>query len=164
MLAATVAARRLGRGEARQQPLGQRACGRLERLGQRVDRLAGDEDVPLGGVAGARAAARPVVAAGAGERRAAAGGVDDPDLALVPALVGLGQALDDLLGRESLPQKREAIGAVARIRVRLRRDGAHLRLRPGHDRPDGEELRLHGHAPLPGVEIARHDRVRRDRA
>ena len=164
MLAATVAAGSLGRGEARQQSLGQRAFGRLEGLSECVDRLAGDEDVPLGGVPGAGPAACPVVAAGAGERGAPAGGVDDAELPLVAAVVGLGQALDDLLGRQALPQQREAIGAVARIRVRLRRDGAHPGLRPGDDRPDGQELRLHGDAPLSRIEVARHDRIRRDHA
>ena len=62
LLAATVAARGLGRSEARQQSLGQRAFCRLEGLRQRVDRLAGDEDVALGGVPGAGPAACPVVA------------------------------------------------------------------------------------------------------
>ena len=82
LLAAAVATRGLSRCEARQQSLGQRAFRRLEGLGEGVDRLAGDEDVALGGVAGPRAAACPLVAAGAGERGAAAGGVDDPELPL----------------------------------------------------------------------------------
>ena len=66
LLAATVATGGLGRSEARQESLGQRAFGRLEGLRQRVDRLARDEDVALGGVAGPDTAACPVVA---GRRR-----------------------------------------------------------------------------------------------
>ena len=62
----------------------------------------------------------------AGERGAAAGGVDDAELTLVAAVVGLGQPLDDLLGRQTLPQEREPVRAVARVRVGLRRDRAHL--------------------------------------
>ena len=63
LLAAAVAARRLRRVEAVEQPLGEREPrGRLERLGERVDGLRRDEDVPLRRVAGAGAAAGPVVA------------------------------------------------------------------------------------------------------
>ena len=164
LLAATVATGGLGRREARQQSLGQRAFCRFERLRQRVDRLARDENVALGGVPWADSAACPVVAGCAGERGAAAGGIDHSELTLVSAFVGLGQPLDDLLGRQTLTQEREAVRAVARIRIGLRRDGAHLRLGPGDDRPDGEELRLHGNAPLPRIEVAGHDRIRRDQA
>ena len=49
---------------------------------------------------------------------------------------------------QALAQEREPVAAVARVRVRLRRDRADARLGPGHDRADGEELRLRRDAPL----------------
>ena len=61
--AAAVAARGLGGVEAVEQPLGERrARRRLERLRERVDGRARDEDVALRRVAVARAAARPGMA------------------------------------------------------------------------------------------------------
>jgi hypothetical protein len=41
------------------------------------------------------------------------GTVDDAELALVAAVVGLGQAAYHLLGREALPQQSEPVGPVA---------------------------------------------------
>ena len=161
---AAVAARRLRRVEAVEQPLREPLPGRrLERLGERVDRLARHEDVPLRGVAGAGAAARPGVALVARVGRRPALGIDDPELAVGAALVRRGEPLDHLLGAEPVAQEREPSRAVAGIRVRLRRDRADVRLRPRDDRADREELRLRRHAPLPRLEVARADRVRRDR-
>ena len=78
---ATVATGRLGRVEAVEQPLGERrARRRLERLRERVDGRARDEDVPLGGVALSRAAAGPGVALVTRERGRPALAVDDPEL------------------------------------------------------------------------------------
>src|SRR5438105_9395577 len=63
LLAAAVAARRLRGGEAREQPLGERLAGAaLEGGRERVDGLAGDEDVPLDREPRSGQAARPVVA------------------------------------------------------------------------------------------------------
>ena len=136
---------------------------RLERLRERVDRRGRDEDVPLRRVAVAGAAAGPVVAPRAGER-----------LALGPARrrrrAGAGRGPSSASSSRSttsaapqpLPEQREPVRPVARVRVRLRRDGAGLRLGPGDDRADGEELRLHRDAPLARVEVAGDDRVRRD--
>ena len=163
LLAAAVAARGLGGGKAVEQPLRQRAARALEGLGERVDGLRGDEDVPLGGVAGAGAPACPVVAAGAGEARGASLGVDHPELTTVALVVRVGQSGDDGLRVQAVAQQCQPVRAVAGVRVRLRRDGARVRLSPGHDRPDGEELRLHRHTPLARVEVARDDRVRADR-
>ena len=163
LLAAPVAARSLRGGEALDQALGQRAGRRLERLRERVDGLSGDEDVPLRRVAGAGAAAGPVVAARAGEARAAPCRVDDSELAALALVVGLGQPAHDLVGGQSLAQEREPVRAVAGVGVRLGRDGADLRLGPGNDRPDREELRLHRDAPLARVEVAGDDRVGADR-
>src|SRR5919204_3334054 len=94
------------------------------------------------------------------EGRAAPLSVDDPDLAVLAALVRLRQPLDDLLGGQPLAEQREPLGAVARIRPRLRGDRAHVRLRPRDERADGEELRLHRDAPLAAAEVATDDRVR----
>src|SRR5215210_9425584 len=80
LLSAPVAARFLGRGEAIEQPIGERpASAALERLRERVDRGARDEDVALGCVAGACPPARPVEALATGEGRASALPVDDPE-------------------------------------------------------------------------------------
>src|SRR5207244_2202198 len=137
LAAPAIAARRLGGVEAVEQALGQRSpAGRLEGGGERLDRLLRDEDVALGRVARPRPAAGPVEAARAGVARAPALRVDDAELALGAALVRGGQLRDDLLGRKPLPQQREALRAVAGIRVRLRGNGSHVRLGPGDDRAD----------------------------
>ena len=160
LLAAAVAAGGLGGVEAVQEAERERLPGRpLEGVGEPVHRGLRDEDVALGRVAGARPAAGPRVAAFAGVRRRASLAVDDAELPLRAALVRGGQPLDDLLGRESLAEQRQAVRAVARVRVRLRRDRADVRLRPGDDRADGEELRLDGDTPLARLEVAGDDRV-----
>ena len=82
-------------------------------------------------------------------------GVDDAELAVLAAVVGRGQPRDHLLGARALAQQREPVRPVARVRVRLRRDRADVRLRPGDDRADGEELRLRRDAPLARLEVAR---------
>src|SRR5207247_4919238 len=131
--------------------LGERLAGApLERRGERRDRLLGDEDVPLRRVAGAGPTARPREAVAAGEGCAAAASVDDAELAVVAPLVGGGKPLDRLLGGEAVTEQREAVRAVARVRVGLRRDRAYVRLRPRHERADGEELRLRRDSPLAG--------------
>ena len=89
--------------------------------------------------------------------------VDDAELPLVAAVVGVGRAARRPPRRDSpLAQQREPVRPVARVRVRLGRDRADVRLGPRHDRADREELRLRRDAPLAGVEVAGGDRVRRD--
>ena len=164
LLAAAVTAGGLRRGEAVEEPLGERlAGGGEERLHERVDGFRGDEDVALGRVEVGGAAAGPVVAGGAGVRRAPAGRVHDAELALVAALVRRRQELHDLGRAVAGPQQVEPVRPIARVRVGLGRDRADVRGRPRHDRADGQELRLRRHAPLAGVEVAGADRVRRDR-
>jgi hypothetical protein len=163
LLAAPVAACVLRGGEALEQPLGEGFSGRgLERVGERVDGLGGDEDVPLRRITGAGAPARPVVALGARERCASAGRVDDAQLAVLAALVRAREALDHPVGREPIAQQREPVRPVARVRVRLRRDGSDLGLGPRDDGADGEELGLYGDAPAARLEVTGGDRVRRD--
>jgi hypothetical protein len=163
LLPTAVAAGCLCSHETFEQPLHERqALGLLEGLRERCDCLLADEDVALRGIAGAGSAPRPVEAIGSGVAGSAAVAVDDPDLALGTALVGAGQARDGVVGREPFAQEREALGAVARVGERLRGDRSDLGLGEGTDRADGEELRLHGDAPLPRLEVARRDRVRRD--
>src|SRR5262249_15053902 len=88
LLAAPVAAGRLSCGQTLDQPLSELEMAvRLEGGCEGVDGRRRDEDVPLRRVALARAPARPLVTARPGERRGASGGVDDADLAFVPAFV-----------------------------------------------------------------------------
>ncbi len=164
LLAAPIATGRLRRGEALEQALRESTVACLERLGERVDRRPRDEDVSLRGVPGTRPPAGPLEAAGAGVARADALAVDHSDLTLLAAVVGLGQRRDHLLRGAALPQERESLGPVTRVRVGLRGDRADLCLGPGHDRADGEKLRLDGDSPLLRRDIAGDDRVRRDRA
>ncbi len=163
LLPAAVSTRRLRGVEAVEEPLHERlAGGCLEGVREPVHRLRGDEDVPLRRVPVADASARPLVALVARVARAAPLAVDDPELALGAVLVGRGQALDHLVGGNPFAEQREPFGPVPRVRPRLRRDRAHERLGPGNDRADAEELRLHRDAPLPRLEVAGADRVRRD--
>src|SRR5262249_12922684 len=126
------------------------------------DRLARDEDVALRRVARARAASGPRMALVAGVRRRTAFRVDDPQLAARAVLVPAGEALDGLVGAEPVAQEREPLWAVPPVRVGLPRDRPHVRLGPGYDRAARGELRLRPHAPLPRLEVARADRVRRN--
>ena len=91
-------------------------------------------------VAGPGAATGPVVTLAAGERGAAAIRVDDAELAVLASSSAEVRPLDRLLGGHALPEKREPVRPVARIRVGLGRHGARLRLRPRHDRADAEKL------------------------
>ena len=90
---------------------------------------------------------------------AATGRVDDAELAVLAAVVGRRQPLDHLGRAQPLGEQREPVGAVARVRVGLRRDRPDTRLRPRHDRADREELRLRRDAPLRRLEVAGGDRV-----
>src|SRR5437016_14271283 len=66
LLSAPVAACTLRCGQTVDQPDGETLAGRrLERVGERVDCLGSDQDVPLGGVAASCASAGPVDALGA---------------------------------------------------------------------------------------------------
>ena len=160
LLAPAIAARRLGCCEALEQALGERPPrGSRECRRERGDGLLADEDVPLGRVARAGSPAGPVHALRAGEAGAASVRVDDAELAVVAAVVGGGQARDDLLGGQSLAEECKAVRAVAGVRVRLGRDRSHVWLRPRHDRADGEKLRLRRDTPLACLEVARGDRV-----
>ena len=81
---------------------------------------------------------------------------------MVAALVLARELVDDLLGGEAFAKQLEPVRPVARVRVRLGRDGSDVRLRPGDDRADGEELRLDRDAPLLRVEVDGDDRVGRE--
>jgi hypothetical protein len=90
------------------------------------------------------------------------GGVDYAELTVIAPVVGAGQPLDDLAGGAALAEQAEPVRPVAGVGVGLCRNGADLRLGPGDDRADGQELRLDRDAPLPCVQVAGDDRVRRD--
>ena len=163
LLAAAIASCRLRRVEAREQPLRERLVRRRgERFRQRVDRRLGHEDVSLRRVARAGAAAGPFEATAARERRAAAVSIDDAELPLVSAVVGRRERVHDVLRAPSVAEERQPLGAVTRIRVRLRRDRADVRFRPRDDAAHREELRLHADSPLACVEIAGGDGIGRD--
>src|SRR5581483_10651009 len=100
----------LRRVEAVQEAVRERIARRpLERLGQRVDGCAGDEDVPLRRVARPGAPTGPVDAFAPGVGRRAALRVDDPELAVLAALVRGGEPFDRLLCGQALPQQRESV-------------------------------------------------------
>ena len=165
LLAAPVPPGDLSCGQAFDEPLGQlEMFVLLERRREGVDRLLRDEDVPLRRIAVARPPARPVVALGTGERGRATCAVDDPDLPLCAILVRGGESLDHLRRRPSLAQQGQPVRAVPGVRVRLRGDRPDVRLRPGHDRADREEFRLHSDAPLGRREVTGDDRVGGDEA
>src|SRR5205807_10441196 len=130
--------------EAQSEGLSGRA---LERVREGVHRRLRDEDVALRRVALTGPSARPVVTLAASEGLRAPLAVDDTELPLRAAAVGGSQPLDDLAGREPLPEQDEPVRAVARAGVGLRRDRTDVRLCPRNDRSDSEELRLDGAAP-----------------
>src|SRR5207253_7870304 len=107
-------------------------------------------------------AAGPLEAFGAGEGRAVGLAVYYADLPVGPPLVRGGQACDDLLRAQALPQQRKALRPVARVGVGLGRDRADAGLGPRDDRAYGEELRLRRDSPLSGLEIAGRDRISGD--
>src|SRR4029079_4559932 len=111
LLAAPVGSCRLGGVEAVEQTLRERAGAGLEGLGDGVDRLFGDEDVSLRGVALAGAATCPVEAFRAGVAGAATPAVDDAELAVIAAVVSGRQALDDVVRAQALAQELEALRA-----------------------------------------------------
>ena len=79
-----------------------------------------------------------------------------------PPVVGGRQPLHGLLRAEPVTEQREAVRAVTRVGERLGGDRPDVRLGPGDDGADTEELRLDGDAPLLRLEVARDDGVRRD--
>ncbi len=165
LLTALVSARGLGGIEAVEQAFGERpACGRLERLRERVDGFSRHEDVALRRITVSRAPSRPLVAFAARVRCGAAARVDNTELAMLAPVVCLRESLYDLVGGHSLAEERKPVRPVARVRVRLCRDRADVRLGPRDNGADREELRLRCNSPLTCVEVARDDRVRRDDA
>ena len=133
LLPAPIAARRLSRVEAVEQPLGERARAYFEGVCDCVDSLGRDQNVALGGIAGSGSASGPLHALVAGVGCGAALAVDDAELPVVASFVGCGKAFDDLFRAEPFVQEREAARAVARVRVGLGRDRADFGLCPGDD-------------------------------
>ena len=160
--AAVVAACRLRRIERGEQPLGERAGCRVERLTHRRPDLGRAEHVPLhahvlrGQVAGMGDAAL------AGMRCGRAARIDERDLPDPAALVGLEQLVERLARASSRGQQREPARPVPALGERLRRDRAHARLGPRARGAGVEGARLDGHAQLAGLGVAPDDRVRHD--
>ena len=160
LLPTAVAAGRLGRVEAVEEPLGQRRAGRpLERLGERVNGVAGDEDVALGRVARSGAAARPGLAFLSGERRRPPLRIHDPDLPALASLIIGEQQLQGLFGALPAREQLQALGPERRVPERLRRERTDPGFRPGHHGADREELRLHAHPRLAGLGVEADGRM-----
>ena len=156
---ANVAAFSLGRVERREESIDQLALGTAVRLGHRRPHRVLEHHVGLHGKSVADDMPRFRNRRRTGMRCDAAERIDHRDL-------------PNLLHRIRGEQTRERVGRalarahqvepelpVRRIGGRLRRDRADSRFCPRDDRADGEVMRLHGNAKLPGVRIARDNRV-----
>src|SRR5918996_4126893 len=140
LLSTTVSARvvtSLKRGE---QPHGELTLCVFERVGHPVDDLRSGEDVALTAVATAGSPTGPLEALVSREGRGATLRVYDAELARRPALVRLGQLADDVLRRPARREQAQAVGPVAEVGPRLRRDRPGPGPSPRDDRPDREEL------------------------
>ena len=153
-----IAAGLIARREGRQQPVRQGSLRSLEGRQCVVDHSRPDEDVALD----RHVLRRPTPGPGqAGRPRVggrAAVGVHDAELTLGRGLVHFGEGSDDGRGVVAPSKPRKPIRTVRDVRKCLARDRADPRLRPGHDRPDRQELRGHGHAEVAGRGIAGDDR------
>src|SRR5215207_4649538 len=89
---------RLPRVQRRQQPPGEVPGSCLESLCHRLDGLAPDEDVALGGVVLSCHAPGPLEALAPGEGRYPPHGVDDAQLPVLALIIGGDQRLDRLFG------------------------------------------------------------------
>ena len=116
--------------------------------------------VRLHGVAASRDVSGPLDALRPGVRRDVSLRVDHRDLPDVPARVGGEKAVERLPGRLPAPHQGQSERPVRRIDERLRRNRSDTRLRPRHNAPHREPVRLHGDAQVAGDGILRHDRVR----
>jgi hypothetical protein len=162
LLAPGITARGLPRIERRHQPLSQHTFGFLERPSHLPDDRLSRQDVSLRGVVLTLDITRPVAGARPGVRRDPALGVDDRQLPAILARIRLGQATDDLLGREALLEQGESLGSVRLVGRGLRGDGSDARLRIRHDGGGPEGTGLHGDAELFGDGVPGDDGERRD--
>jgi hypothetical protein len=79
--------------------------------------------------------------------------IHDPELAEIPLRIGLGELSSDLVRRQALAEELEGSRPVSGVGVRLRCHGPDSRFNPRHHGPDGEELRLDGHAKVAVLRI-----------
>ena len=152
---ALVPARRVAGHERGQQPVAQVALG----LGERAGELGHDglprKDVALRGEAVAGDASGPRHALQAGERRRMPGRVDEPHLAIFPAVVGRRAAGPARAARRRRPPSAPALPGRTRCSptTASRRPpcprGAH-----GTTAPDARELRRHGDPQSPAATSA----------
>ncbi len=157
---ALVPARRVAGHERGQQPVAQVALGLGERAGELGHDGLARQDVALRGEAVAGDAAGPRHALGAGERRRMPRRVDEPDLAVFPAVVGGQQPVQRGLRADAVRHQLQPFRAERRVRPRLRRDGPRARPGPRHDRADARELRGDRDPPVAGGHVGGHDRER----
>jgi hypothetical protein len=169
--AARIAALGLAGVECVHQALGHRPLAGLVGGGHGLEdvlarqRVALDRKAPAGDVAGVTAEMNEIRRIGiavdhafAGVHRRSTFGVDDRHLARVPSRVLVGDALDDLLRRESLLEERDGLGSVLAVRRCLRGDRANARLGERDRRAGGERSRLNADAQLVRSRIERDDR------
>ena len=158
LLAALVAAGALAGLHRRDQSLGERQAGaggiggdrRVEHVGA-GEHVAGDAEVLV------HAMAAPLDALLAGVGRGASPCADHVQLALRPALVGVGQPGDDFFRRDAVGEQVDAGRTVERIHQRLRRQRADRAPRVDAERADGEEAARDGDAEA-AVGVAGDDR------
>ena len=121
---APVAARVVGRSQARDEELGERPPAREIRIDEGVDDTGPGQDVALCRVSVARAVPGPCEAAPAGVGGRHALRIHDAGLTLLPEGVGPHQDGQRVHGRRSALEQGQPIGAVGDIRERLGGDGA----------------------------------------
>ena len=99
----------------------------------------------------------PRIALRSGEARAGSLRIHDSRLTRIATVIDLRQLLQGLLRGFAGGEEGEAVRSVSHVRIRLRRDGTHLRLRPRHHAADAEELALHRHAQITRLRIETND-------
>ena len=84
--------------------------------------------------------------------------IDERHLSRLRTRVGRDQLRKRVAGVGTTGQQRERLGPVRHARVRLSRNRANAGTSPGHDRADGEPVRLNRDPELTRLGIARDDR------
>src|SRR6267143_5030301 len=157
LLPAAIASRRLPGAEGREEANRQVALGRFERMAHRLDDVLAREQIALGRKVLPDKMARPRKALLPRVRGGPPARIDDARLAFRRFLVGLREALEDLLRGGPLLQHLEGFRPVGRVRVRLGRDRPDPRERERDDGSDRDELRLDRDPEILRLRIEPHD-------
>ena len=150
-------ARNASSGESREQPNRKVALRPLECPAHLLDHVGAGEQISLAGVMLADDMARPVEAFLPGVGGGPTARVDEAHLAPGGLLVGLHEALQDILRRDALFHHAEGLRPEGRVRVGLRRDRADPRLRERDHGADGDESRLDRDAEIFRLRIESDD-------